>query len=101
MLMQLVCSTIVDVSIKERLTEAQVYGIVDRHINPRVDWEFFNYLGVLGIDEISIKKGPKNFMSIISCRHKGQNRLLAVINGREKDKIKMFLKSIPTRLKKQ
>ncbi len=32
-------------------------GIVDRHIATKVDWEEFQRLDVLGLDEIALKKG--------------------------------------------
>ena len=97
--MQLINSTIVDVSIKEQLTESLVSGIIDRHVETEVDWSNIKYLGVLGIDEIALKKGHKNYVTVITCRHQGKNRLLATIQSREKHKIKAFLKNIPIALK--
>jgi len=99
-LMELINSTVVDVSIKEALTEASVMGIVDRHIKSSVDWESINILDVLGIDEIALKKGYKNYVTLITSRHDGAIRLLAVLKGKEKTVIKAFFKSIPRRLKK-
>ena len=99
-LMELVNSTIVDVSIKEQLTEKAVKGILDRHIAGKVNWEKIKYIGVIGIDEISLKKGHKDYVTLITSRNNGVVRLLSVIKGREKAKIKAFLKSMPTRLKK-
>jgi hypothetical protein len=34
-----------------------VMGILDRHIQGEVDWNQFVRLDVLGLDEISLKKG--------------------------------------------
>lgn len=99
-LTELVNSTLVDVSMKEKLTEKSVKGILDRHIVSKVDWKKINYIGVLGIDEIALKKGYKDYVTLITCRNNGVVRLLAVINGREKAKIKAFLKSMPKKLKK-
>lgn len=99
-MMELVNSTIADVCFKERITEAQVLGIMDRHIESTVNWDTIKYLGVIGIDEISLKKGYKDYVTLITARHEGKIRLLAVIDGREKAKIKRFLKSIPARLKR-
>jgi transposase len=99
-LMELINSTIVDVAIKETLTEALVNGIVDRHIESSVDWESFTILDVLGIDEIALKKGYKDYVTLITNRHDGKIRLLAVLRGKEKAIIKTFFKSIPRRLKK-
>lgn len=99
-LLNLINSTIVDVSIKEQITEDLVYGIINRHINREVHWSRISMLGVLGIDEIALKKGHKDYITIITCRHKGKIELLATIKGREKSKIKDFLHSIPSCLKK-
>jgi transposase len=99
-LMELINSTILDVATKEELTEASVTGIVDRHIKSSVDWESFTILDVLGIDEIALKKGYKDYVTIITSRHDGVIRLLAVLRGKEKTIIKAFFKSIPRRLKK-
>ena len=98
--MELINSTIVDVAIKETLTEASVNGIVDRHIESSVDWKSFTILDILGIDEIALKKGYKDYVTIITSRHDGKIRLLAVLRGKEKAIIKAFFKSIPRRLKK-
>jgi transposase len=99
-LMELINSTIVDVGKKEALTEASVMGIVDRHIESSVDWESINIVDVLGIDEIALKKGYKEYVTLITSRHDGEIRLLAVLKGKEKATIKAFLKGIPSRLKK-
>lgn len=99
-LMELVNSTIVDVSVKEHLTESSVKGILDRHIANKIDWKSINHVGVIGIDEIALKKGHKDYVTLITCRNDGVVRLLSAINGRKKHEIKAFLKSMPRRLKK-
>ncbi len=99
-LMELINSTIVDVSIKEALTEAAVLGIIDRHVESSVDWDSIAILDVLGIDEIALKKGYKDYVTLITSRHDGIIRLLAVLKGKEKAEIKAFFNSIPCRLKK-
>lgn len=81
-LMELVNSTIVDVCIKEQLSKDSVRGIMDRHIEGTVDWSTINYVGVLGVDEIALKKGHKYYVTLITCRHEGIIRLLFVIKGR-------------------
>ncbi len=98
--MELVNSTIVDVSIKEKLTESSVLGITDRHIMSEVDWSKIKNIGIIGIDEISIKKGYKDYITLITSRYHGEIRLLAVINSRKKAVIKGFLLSIPKHLKR-
>ena len=93
-------STIVDVAIKNKLTEEMVLGILDRNIKSEVNWETLNCLGVLGIDEIALKKGYKDYVTIVTSRIDGKINILAVLSGRKKATIKAFLKGIPRRLKK-
>ncbi len=99
-LLELVNSTIADVCTKEKLTEALVLGILDRHISGAVNWETIEKIGLLGIDEIALKKGYKDYVTLITSKSDGKIQILAVIEGRKKVDIKRFLKSIPGRLKK-
>ena len=100
MLIELINSTVRDVGIKNGLTEKEVQGIVDRHLVGSVDWNAFDSLSVLGIDEITLRKGYRDFLTVITSREAGKTKLLALIKGRKKKDIKRFLKSIPGRLKK-
>jgi len=99
-LLELVNSTIADVSVKEKITEASIMGILDRGIDSKVDWNLIKRLGVLGIDEISLKKGHKDYITIITSKVDGKIQLLAILKGKKKAVIKVFLRSIPRRLKK-
>lgn len=65
-LLSAINSTEVDVSQKEGITEEQVKGIVNRYIDSKVDWKTVKHLEVLGIDEITLKKGHKSFIVVIS-----------------------------------
>lgn len=98
-LLQLVNSTIQDVSHKERLGYDAVVGIVDRHIAHQVDWDQFRRLEVLGLDEIALKKGHRDYVTIVSARLAGDRvTVLAVLPDREKTTVKEFLLSIPKHL---
>lgn len=55
-LMLLINSTISDVSIKEDLGYKAIEAVIDRYIDTEVNWSNINELGLLGIDEISLKK---------------------------------------------
>lgn len=99
-LLSLVNSTVEDVSIKEALGYEAVMGIINRHIAPEVDWRKFKRLGIIGIDEISLKKGHKDFVTIITARVGTEVNILAVLEDRKKDTVKGFLASIPKRLKR-
>lgn len=99
-LLSLVNSTLADVSIKEDLSDTTIQRIVDKHINSEIDWKEFKRLGIIGIDEISLKKGYKDFVSIITSRFNNQINILAVVKGREKAEIKAFLSKIPLKKRK-
>lgn len=100
-LLQLINATIQDVSLKERLGYDAVIGIVDRHIACQVNWDQFQRLDVLGLDEIALKKGHRDYVVIVSARlASGRVTVLAVLPDREKATIKQFLHSIPKRLQR-
>ncbi len=97
-LLELVNSTVEDVSIREEIGYEAVMGIIDRHIGLQVDWKKIKRLGVLGLDEISLKKGHKDFVTIITSYVHGSLTILAVLKDRLKETVKEFLLSIPKRL---
>jgi transposase len=58
-------------------------------------------LHTIGIDEISNRKGHKDFVAIISAKDKCDNlNILAVLDNRKKQTVLDFLDSIPDHLKK-
>jgi transposase len=73
---------------------------VDRLIKTEIDWSTIEYIGELAMDEIAVKKGYKDYITIVSCRVDGEITVLATLKGRKKSIVKAFLKSIPKRLKK-
>lgn len=99
-LLELVNSTIKDVSIKENLGYDAVEGIVARNISTKVDWDQFERLAALGIDEIALKKGHQDYVVPITARlDDGRLKILAVLPNRKKKTVKKFLCSIPQRLR--
>ncbi len=100
-LLQMVNSTIQDVSLKEKLGYEAVVGIINRHIAPQIDWFKFDRLETLGLDEIALKKGHNDYVVIVTARLKtGQVKVLAVLPNRKKETVKAFLATIPTRLQR-
>jgi len=98
-LLQLVNSTIEDMSIKERMTYDQVLGVLERRIDAKVDWQQFTTLGVLGLDEIARHKGHDDFLTLVTARlPEGRIAILGVLPDRLKDTVVAFLRSIPERL---
>ena len=88
------------VSIKEAVGKKVVRGVIDRWISQEIDWKSLKKLGLLGIDEIALRKGYQDYLTLVTARIDDQVRLINVIEGREKAKVKAFLKSIPGRLKR-
>lgn len=100
-LLQLVNSTVEDVSHKEDVTYDEVLGIIDRHLGAEVKWAEFEQLGVMGIDEIALKKGHQDYVAIVTARlNDGQVKLLAVLPDRKKKTLVKFLQTIPLHLRR-
>ena len=98
-LLQLINCTIQDVAKKEKVTYDIVEGIIDRHIKKEVDWNEFETLEVLGIDEIANLKGHRQYFAIITARIGQDIKILTVLPDRKKRSVKKFLNKIPHRLK--
>src|SRR5690606_17613681 len=97
-LRELVNSTLSDVSLKRNLSVACIEGIIDRHIQRQVDWTTVPDLELIGIDEIALKKGHKDFVVIVSgLTAQGQKFILAVLPDRKKETVKTFLQALPPR----
>ena len=87
--------------IKEGLSYDSVLGVLERRIDPRVNWSSFSQIGTLGLDEIAPKKGQGHYLVIVTSRQaNGRLRILAVLPDRQKETILDFLRSIPERLKR-
>lgn len=99
-LLLLVNSTIADVSVKEDIGYKAIEAIIDRYVSEKLDWSEIKTIGLLGIDEISSKKGYKDYLTIMTGRVDDEIKILGVLKGREKDTIKAFLSTIPKKLHK-
>ncbi len=100
LLLQLVNSTVEDVSVKEGVAYDCVLGVLERRISASVDWWQYPALGVIGLDEIALKKGHHNYVVIVTARlAKDRVVILAVLPDRQKDTVVEFLRSIPESLK--
>jgi transposase len=94
-------STVFDVSMKEGIGYEAVRGIIDRHIAQGVDWETIKNLPVIGFDEIALRKGHRDFVTIVTGRINGETIILGILKDRKKETVKEFLMSIPKRLRKK
>ena len=86
---------------KEGIGYDAVEGIINRHINTEVDWSKIGVLDIVGLYEISLKKGHKDFVTIVTGRIGNETRILAVLKDRTKATVKEFLSSIPKRLRRR
>jgi transposase len=101
LLLQLVNSTIEDVSIKEGLGYKALEALLDRYISSEVNWDEVKRVKLLGLDEIALKKGHKDFVVIVTARSaNGEVSVVAVLPDRKKETVRKFLQSIPGRVKR-
>lgn len=98
-LLQLVHSTVEDVSEKEGLPYKSVAGVLERRIDKSVDWGGITSVETLGLDEIALRKGQGNYVTLVTGRQaNGEIVLLGVLPGHEKAEVVEFLRSIPPRI---
>lgn len=95
----LINSTLLDVSRKENISYDDIEGVIDRQIEKQVDWNAIKKIPILGLDEIALKKGHKDFVVIVSTQIKDTVKVLAILPDRKKETVKSFINSIPASLK--
>ena len=95
-LLQLVHTTIEDVSMKEDLGAKAIEGIVERWISREVQWGEVKRVRILGLDEIALKKGHRDFVVIVTGKATSDEvKVLAVLPDRKKQTVKQFLETMP------
>jgi transposase len=98
--MQLVNSTIEDVCQKEDTSYDVVLGTIERWMTTGFDWEVLPPFTVLGIDEIALKKGHRDYIVIVTARlSTGRLIVLAVLPDRTKATLVTWLTNMPARLR--
>ena len=100
MLLELINSTLEDVSRKHALGVAALQGILDRNMACEVDWDTIETVEVMGIDEITLKKGHRNFIAVISAYINGMLQVIGLLGERTKAAVEKFFSSIPKRLRR-
>ena len=96
----LINSTVADAACKLSVTEETIEGILDRWIARAVDWGGWVRLGVIGIDEIALKRGHRDFVVLVTTPLAGGGvDILAVLGDRKKETVAAFLRSIPAALR--
>lgn len=95
----LINSTVIDVSMKEGISKDSVEGVLNRLVSKKVNWKAYKKLRLLGLDEIALKKGHKDFVVIVSTRIGDKVQVLSILPDRKKKTVKAFIESIPKRLR--
>ena len=96
----LVNSTVVDVANKLDISEETVTGVLDRWVTIKVNWDKFKRIEILGIDEIALKRGHRDYVVLITTPSIPQGvEVLAVLPDRKKETVVKFFASIPVRLR--
>src|ERR687895_175214 len=97
----LINSTVLDVARKLGVSEETIDGILERWIACEVDWGAWERLGVIGIDEIALERGHRDFVVLVTAPLEGGGvEILAVLPDRKKETVAAFLRSIPEHLRR-
>lgn len=95
-LLQLVNSTVEDVSRKEGLSYDSVVGVLERRVESRIDWSMMANIHILGLDETALKKGQRDYVTLVTGQlSNGELVILGVLPGHEKAPLVEFLRLIP------
>jgi transposase len=97
LLFELVNSTVADVSAKEEVEYHSIEALIDKYIEQTINFDAIEALGIMGLDEISLKKGHRYFVTLVTYRHQDKIHLLALA-GRQKAVVEAFPRQIPPRL---
>lgn len=96
LIVQLIGSTLTDVSEKEDVSYAALLGVLDRWIAKTVDWDALPPCPTLGIDEIALLKGHRDYIAVISARDDaGELHVVALLPDRLKVTIVAWLSALP------
>jgi hypothetical protein len=65
-----------------------VVGTLERRIDASVDWTLLSEMDTLGLDEIALKKGQRNYVTLVTGRFRdGEIVRLGVLPGHEKAEV--------------
>ena len=67
---------------KEEVDYHVIDNLIDRYIESEINYAPIKVLSVLGLDEISMKKGYRDFVTLITYRVDNQVHILGVVDGR-------------------
>jgi transposase len=96
LIVQLVNSTVSDVVAKEDVSYDALLGILDRWIATTIDWQALEPFTVLGIDEIALNKGHRDFVAVLTAKTASERlHVLAILPDRLKATVVAWLQAIP------
>jgi transposase len=97
----LINSTVADAARKLGVAEETIEGLLDRGIERAVDWAAWERLGVIGLDEIALKRGHRDFVAWVTVPLEGGGvEIVAVLADRTKQTVAAFLRAIPETLRR-
>jgi transposase len=100
-LRMLINSTVADAARQLGVSEETIEGLLDRWIERAVDWDAWERLGVLGLDEIALKRGHRDVVTWVTVPLEGGGvEILAVLADRKKETVAAFLRAIPEPLRR-
>ena len=100
-LRMLITATVADAARTLGLSEATIDGILDRWIERTVDWTAWEWLGVLGRDEVALKRGHRDVVVLVTAPLEGGGvEIRAVLADRQKETVAAFLRSVPDHLRR-
>jgi transposase len=97
----LINSTGADAARKLGVSEETIDGMLDRWIERAVDWDAWERLGVLGLDEIARTRGHRDCVTLVTVPlEEGGVEIVAVLADRKKETVAAFLRTIPALLRR-
>jgi transposase len=97
----LINSPVTDAARTLGMSEETIAGILDRWIERVVDWEAWERLGVLGLDESALTRGHRHCVTLVTVPLDGGGvESLAVLADRNKETVAAFLRAIPMPLRR-
>ena len=84
LLRQLINSTVSDVARKQEVRYDSVLGAINRGVERCVNWSDFTELKVIGMDEIALRKGHRDFVVIVTLR-RGDDDIALLASARSEE----------------
>jgi transposase len=100
-LRMLINSTVADAALTLGVSAETIDGLLDRWIERAVDWDTWERLGVIGLDEIALKRGHRDVVALVTVPlEEGGVEMVAVLADRKKQTVAAFLRTIPETLRR-